>query len=407
MPSHSGKQIPKYRLHKATGQAAVVINGRWIYLGRHGTPESRERYDRLIGEWLAAGRQTTTNGPKLTVVELIAQYWVYAKTYYVKNGRPTSELYEIRCAMRPLKNLYGRTSAAEFGPKNLKTVRQALIDGGLSRSTVTKRTGIIKRLFRWGVESELIPASVHHGLLAISGLRRGRCGVRETEPVKPVPDEHVDAILPYVSRQVSAMIRLQLLTGMRPGEVVIMRAKDLDMGGKHWDYSPSTHKMEHHGLDRRLLLGPRAQAVVREFLRAGLDTYLFTPEDAEAARSAKLRQNRRTPVPRNRAVGSPRKPRKRLRKDHYDVASYRRAIARACDRADADERRRRGDIADGGRIIPRWSPNRLRHNFATQIRMRFGVEMARVLLGHQSIVTTEIYAERDRGLATSVIERVG
>jgi len=43
-------RIPKYRLHKATGLAVVTLNGADHYLGRHGTAESREQYDRLIAE---------------------------------------------------------------------------------------------------------------------------------------------------------------------------------------------------------------------------------------------------------------------------------------------------------------------------------------------------------------------
>ena len=80
-------------------------------------------------------------------------------------------------------------------------------------------------MFKWGVANELIPASVHHALLAVGGLRLGRCQARESEPVRPVPVEHVNAVLPHVSPQVAAMVRLQLLTGMRPGEVVVMRRR--------------------------------------------------------------------------------------------------------------------------------------------------------------------------------------
>lgn len=38
--------VPKYRLHKASGQALVPIRKR-IYLGRHGFVEHHERYRRL------------------------------------------------------------------------------------------------------------------------------------------------------------------------------------------------------------------------------------------------------------------------------------------------------------------------------------------------------------------------
>ena len=49
--------VPSYRLHKATGQAVVTLDGRDFYLGKHGTAESREAYDRMIAEWLASGRR--------------------------------------------------------------------------------------------------------------------------------------------------------------------------------------------------------------------------------------------------------------------------------------------------------------------------------------------------------------
>ena len=49
-------RIPSYRLHKATGQAVVVLNGRSHYLGIFGSPESRAKYDDLIAKYLILGR---------------------------------------------------------------------------------------------------------------------------------------------------------------------------------------------------------------------------------------------------------------------------------------------------------------------------------------------------------------
>ena len=42
--------VPAYRLHRATGQGRVTIRGRDYYLGRHGSPESLEKYRRLLVE---------------------------------------------------------------------------------------------------------------------------------------------------------------------------------------------------------------------------------------------------------------------------------------------------------------------------------------------------------------------
>ena len=50
------KLKPDYCQDKASGRAYVKINGRKVYLGRHGTRSSRDEYDRVVGEWIAAGR---------------------------------------------------------------------------------------------------------------------------------------------------------------------------------------------------------------------------------------------------------------------------------------------------------------------------------------------------------------
>ena len=51
------QSLPKYRRHRASGQAFVALNGRRFYLRPHGTKTSKLKYDRLIAEWLQDGRQ--------------------------------------------------------------------------------------------------------------------------------------------------------------------------------------------------------------------------------------------------------------------------------------------------------------------------------------------------------------
>jgi hypothetical protein len=89
-----------------------------------------------------------------------------------------------------------------------------MIDAKLSRTEINRRVGRIVRCFKWAVENEKVPATVHHGLKAVTGLKKGRTTAHELEPVKPVPEAHVEAVRPFVSRQVWAMIELQRLTGM-------------------------------------------------------------------------------------------------------------------------------------------------------------------------------------------------
>ena len=50
--------IPKYRHYKPKDLAVVRIDGRDYYLGKFGSPESHEKYHRLLAEWRARGKLT-------------------------------------------------------------------------------------------------------------------------------------------------------------------------------------------------------------------------------------------------------------------------------------------------------------------------------------------------------------
>ncbi len=63
-----------------------------------------------------------------------------------------------------------------------------------SRKYINKAVDRIRRMFRWGVENELVPPSVKQKLEAVAGLRKGRSKARETEARRPVPQEHIDAM---------------------------------------------------------------------------------------------------------------------------------------------------------------------------------------------------------------------
>lgn len=68
------------------------------------------------------------------------------------------------------------------------------------------------------------------------------------------------------------------------------------------------------------------------------------------------------------------------------------------------QRGRRGCVRAS---VPHWFPHQLRHNFATRVRKEYGIEVARILLGHRSAAITEVYAEVDRTKAMSVVAKIG
>jgi integrase len=243
-------RLPKYRHYKPKDLAVVRIDVRDIYLGKYDSPESRERYGCVLAEWMSSGIITPSSarldsdvadidGP--TVSAIITALWRHADTYYRRaDGTPTGEAKIFRRTLRPLRQLYGSTLARDFGPKSLIAVRQTMIDAGLCRKTINQRIRRIVHVFGWADECELVHGTVHHAQKAVRGLQRGRSKAGEGDPVKPVPDSLVEAIRPHVPRQILAMIELQRLTGMRPGEVTSMRTCDLDRTGKVWTFIPGT-----------------------------------------------------------------------------------------------------------------------------------------------------------------------
>src|SRR5205814_2810357 len=116
----------------------------------------------------------------------ILKYWRFAESYYAKDGQPTKELAGIRETLRPLRALYGRSAARDFGPRALKAVQQKLVDDGNCRTVVNQRIGRIKRMFKWAAAEELVSGEVFHALQAVTGLRFGRTEDCETDPIKHV-----------------------------------------------------------------------------------------------------------------------------------------------------------------------------------------------------------------------------
>jgi integrase len=438
--------VPSYRLHRQSGQAVVTLpdglgGRRDVLLGKHGTPESRAEYLRVVAEWEAAGRRLPPrsaegSAPGLTVNELALAYWKHAADYYCFDGRKGIES-NLRDAIRILKELYGHTIAAEFGPLALKACRAAMVKKGWSRTYVNAQVDRVRRMFRWGAAEEMLPVTAYQALRTVESLRRGRTEARETPKVRPVPPEHVDSILPYLPPTIRAMVGFQRLTGCRPDEVCRIRPLDIDMSDPAcWVYRPGSdqgrhggHKTAHHRHERIILIGPRAQDVLRPYLGTKLDAYCFSPAESERRRSESRREARQTSLTPSQRARRPKARRKRAPRDHYDETSYRNAVYRACDRAFPlpenlsprclDNGKREARATWWARLTPeeraevrswrrshRWHPNQLRHSRATELRP-YGLDVVKTILGHSKVETSQVYAEKDMAAAMELVSKIG
>ena len=388
------KRIPKYRLHKSSGQAIVTLAGKDFYLGKYDTPESRERYDQLISEWLTSGRCPTSDqimgGP--SVSEVCLAFWKHAQTYYRSpDNQLTRTVERIKLAIRYLRPSYGGTLAKDFGPLALQAFRQKLVDKGFARRYVNNLVGTIKLMFKWAASQELVPIATYQALATVSGLRKGRTPAPEPKPIPPVADEVVEQTLPHLPPIVADMVRIQRLIGCRPGEIVIVRPMDIDRSGDIWFYSPPSHKTAWREKNRIIPIGPRAQAILMPYLDRPEEFYCFSPREGQALRFVEMRRMRKSIVQPSQKSRKKKKPKKTPGKK-YDTRTYGRAVTSAC--------KRHG--------IQHWSPNQLRKAAAVTVRETFDLEHAKSVLGHHETTTTEqFYADKDLRRAIEVAKKIG
>lgn len=408
-------RTPKYRRQRCKGRADrafVELNGKRTFLGSWNVPESREKYDRLVAEWLASNRMLSVNDSaksELTVAELVLRFDLYAEKEFA-----SGELGNYRVAVRPLLKLYATTAASAFGPKSLKAMREWMIEQKLCRTYINRQIKRVVRVFRWGAAEELVDPTVYKRLEAVDHLRKHRTGARESEPVVPLTQEQVEAVRPHLSRQVAALMDLQLLTGARSGELLKLRPIDITMSDKDlWTHAPAHHKTAHHGHQRIIYFNWEAQPVVEPFITGRpVDAYLFSPREAEQERHAKAETHRRENQKPNH--------RKTIRQvgGYYTRAGYYRAIVRACDKAfphpelsqlkklTAEQRQ---ELREWKRRH-RWHPHQLRHTAATRWREIYGIDVAQTLLGHRKgSKMTEVYAKPsvDAAKAALRLKQVG
>ena len=371
-----------------------------------------------MGEYLKNGRslekKETERKPvqtfrELTILELCAAYIDHVEECDGRQeGYGEGSTDRGKQVIKRLRRFCGSDLVSTFGPKRFKEFRQSLVDEGLSRTCVNDLVEQLKHVFRWGKDDELIPLEAWTALRDIKGLRKGQAGAREPKPVGPVADDVVEKTLEYVGPVVAAMIRLQRLTGMRPGEVCIMRPCDIERDGEVWFYIPEHHKTEHKGKTRCIALGPKSQSIIAAYLDRDPEACCFSPKESEEMRYLDLRRQRKTKVyPSQVERAKQRHLGPRKYKPHYDRQSYYTAIRRAVDAANRARKKAAAENGAEPELLPHWGPNRLRHAAATKVRELFTLDEARAMLGHTTTDMTEHYAKVDRKKAEAVARQIG
>lgn len=363
--SHVSAPKPAPRLQRderGRGIARWTENGhrRKRVFGPWGKRETVQAYSQWAAEWhVNQGHAAATPKDEISVAALVIRCVDWAEEHYQKNGKRTSEASGLRASLAVVNELYGECPIGEFGPVQLLAVQARWVKDGLAVQTCNGYLTRVKRCFSFGVSRGLVPAAVADALMHVPSLVAGRSAAAVPEPVKSAPDEHITAVLPHLHKNperrriLEAVVRLQRLTGMRPGEVLELRAEDIDRTRTPWLYRPpSGGKTLHFEKERKVWIGPAG----REMLGPWLDA----AETGEPVfRLPSRKSEGYLPVP-------------------IRIEFLRWCLLKACEKVG----------------VPAFTPNQIRHTRATEIHERYeSDEAVAAALGNSPEVARQVYVD--------------
>jgi len=240
------------------------------------------------------------------------------------------------------------------------------------------------------VSEETVDESVYGVLLTVKLPKEGTSQAPEHNVIESVPKDDYDKTCEKAHPLLEDMIRVHFYGLMRGQDVRLMRWCDIHETDdpRVWHYKPHTHKKAYKNTrktksgkivnkkPRTILLLPESQEILENYRGNDPKAYIFNPGDAMKQLSRHKKVNRQSKV----------QPSQQLRKTNakgrkynacYNANSYKNAIIKAAKRAGVDH----------------WTPLQLRHTGATYIAEKYGMEMARIMLGHENIETTKIYID--------------
>ena len=182
-------------------------------------------------------------------------------------------------------------------------------------------------------------------------------------------------------------LRIQRLTGMRPGELMQLAAQHIDRKNQVWLFRPPKHKTKKRGKNgssRSVLEGPS------DFAKVSLLDAVFSLLDGELSTPLARGCDRAFPHPAIAAIAGSDLPAPQENAGH-------------CGEETRDSRR----SWPSGRVSTAWHPHQIRHSAAEVVRETFGLEHAQHVLGHSKADVTQIYAKGNVQKAVEVALAIG
>lgn len=426
--------LPRPTVHKRTGSARLRLGGKEYWLGPAGTKAADDRYARHLAAWVSSGctcadlppdpsaqfatayatspeaapaqdaaevavsakrahgnvlKSEPDNTPAMTVGSLTLRYCATVKGNKTPEElRGCSKWWNCRIVANALETRRA-VPLDRFGPKMLKDVqaelaarpRQQKRDGEpvmRTRYMVNRTVKEIVAMFAWAVSEELVDPDRLVALRCVKSLRAGESLARESEPVLPVPDADLEAILPHLPPVMADLVRFARLTAVRPSEACRLRLADVETGDDlplpRWTLHK--HKTAHKGKVREIAIGPRAWRIVERWANGkALTDPVFATGDLGRVKTA----------------GTIKKRKRRTKRTAFTSTDIRKDVAAACKAAG----------------VANWTPYQLRHAGISDVRRKMGLEAAQAHGGHATVKMTEHYARITFDDAARVAAKIG
>ncbi|MCL2709942.1 MAG: tyrosine-type recombinase/integrase [Planctomycetaceae bacterium] len=378
-------------MYRDKNTAVSKHKGQRIYHGVWGSPEADKSYKRFIANLALEENHVLPKRMDKETDVLVSELAAGFLEVY-ESRMHKSDYRHYKQAVRHLADAYGEFAVNEFSPKKLKTVRARMVKSGLCRDIVNRYTGFIKRIFAWGVEEELVNATVSHALLVVKSLREGEEGAFDYPEREAVSFHVVEKTLPFPLPVYQAFFRILKMTGARPSEICKMRVGDIDKTETdHWTFSPVNHKTARHNKRRVIVFGAQEQAVLLPYLEGkDSDRAVFSPKDAVRERKERDRAARVTPLSPSQIARDKHRQKypKAENHEHFDTETLGKALKSVIIEANRhlpDEEK-----------IPHWTLYQLRHAAITELVILFGEEKAAMMTGTSVAMVRRIYDHSHR-----------
>lgn len=411
--------LPRPTVHNGSGRSRLRLGGKEYWLGPAGSREADAMYAKHLAAWVASGctsaelppepmpapparepaavatvtvrptEPVTVTDSTMTVGSLMLRYLATVKgNKSPEQLRGCSKWWNVRVVQNALETRRA-VPLHRFGPKMLKDVQAELASRPrrrkrkgepvmLTRYMVNRTIKEIVAMFAWAVGEELIEPDRLVALRCVKSLRAGESFARESEPVQPVPDERVEAILPHLPPVMADLVRFARLTAVRPSEACRLRMADVeivdDLPCPRWTLAK--HKNAHRGKVREIAIGPQARRIIERWASGKATTDpVFAVGDLGRVKTS----------------GTIKKRKRRSKRDAFTSDDVRKDVAAACRAAS----------------VPSWTPYQLRHAGISDVRRKMGLEAAQAHGGHATVKMTEHYARITFEDAARVALKIG